>query len=75
MTIYYKCNMKKQEHILVYIICSLIVGIIAYLFYHLWGISIVIGLLVGIYLEKMYAESTIRKRQMALRMQFRDFWK
>lgn len=73
MTIYYKCNMKKQEHILAYIICSLIVGIIAYLFYHLWGISIVIGLLVGIYLEKMYAESTIRKRQMALRMQFRDF--
>ena len=24
MTIYYKCNMKKQEHILAYIICSLI---------------------------------------------------
>lgn len=73
MTIYYKCNMKPAEHILVYILLSVIAGVVAYLFYHLMLVSIVIGCLAGIYLEKMYAQATIRKRQMALRLQFRDF--
>ena len=33
MTIYYKCNMKQIEHILVYIVCSAIASVIVYLFY------------------------------------------
>lgn len=73
MTVYYKCNMKQAEHILAYLFCSVIAGVIVYLFYHLVLISVLIGCIIGIYLEKMYADSTIRKRQIALRLQFRDF--
>lgn len=73
MPIYYQCNMKKTEHILAYVICSILVSVIAYLFYHLVPISVVIGALAGIYLEKMYAESTIKKRKKVLRLQFKDF--
>jgi tight adherence protein B len=65
--------MKKTEHILAYVICSILVSVIAYLFYHLVPISVVIGALAGIYLEKMYAESTIKKRKKVLRLQFKDF--
>ena len=73
MPVYYKCNMKKHEHVLAYIVCSIIITVIAYLFYHLVPISVVIGLAAGIFLEKMYAESTIKKRQKILRLQFLDF--
>lgn len=73
MPLYYKCNMTKTEHIVVYIGCSLVISVVAYLFYHLIPISLIIGFLVGIYLEKMYAESTITKRKKSLRMQFKDF--
>lgn len=73
MPIYYKCNMKKYEHVIVYVICSIIVSIIAYLFYHLVLISVIIGFVVGFFVEKLYAQSTITKRQKILRLQFRDF--
>ena len=73
MPVYYKCNMKKTDHILAYIISSIVVAVIAYLFYHLIIISVLVGLAGGIYLEKIYAASTIKKRQKSLRMQFRDF--
>lgn len=73
MPVYYKCNMSRMEHIAVYIGASLLVSVVAYLFYHLIPISVVIGFLAGFYLEKMYADSTIGKRQKALRLQFKDF--
>ena len=73
MTIYYKCNMKQIEHILVYIVCSAIASVIVYLFYHIIPVSVIIGLVIGVVLEKMYADSTIVKRQKNLRLQFRDF--
>lgn len=73
MPIYYKCNMKKTEHILVYIVCSIIISVIAYLFYHIIWISLIIGFLAGIYIEKIYAEGTIKKRRRNLRLQFKDF--
>lgn len=73
MPIYHQCNMKKAEHVLVYVLCSILISVIAYLFYHIIPISIVIGFLTGIYAEKLYAESTIKKRQKALRLQFKDF--
>ncbi len=73
MPVYYKCNMRKYEHVIAYLICSLIVAVIAFLFYHIVPLSIVIGLAAGIYLEKVYADSTVKKRQRILRLQFRDF--
>lgn len=73
MPVYYQCNMKKSEHLLVYVLCSILVSVIAYLFYHIVPVSVVIGFLAGIYAEKLYAESTIKKRQKALRLQFKDF--
>ena len=73
MPVYYICNMKKGEHLLVYIVASILASIVIYLFYHIVLLSIVLGFLVGIYLEKMYADSTISKRKKVLRLQFRDF--
>ncbi len=73
MPVYYKCNMKKSEHIFAYMVSSILVGVIAYLFYHIIFISVIIGFAGGIYLERMYAQSTIKKRQKTLRLQFRDF--
>ena len=73
MPVYYKCNMSKMEHIAVYIGASLLLSVVVYLFYHWIPVSVVIGFLAGIYLEKMYADSTIEKRQKSLRLQFKDF--
>lgn len=73
MPVYYKCNMKKAEHVLAYLACSALMTVIAYLFYHLIFVAVPIGLVVGIYLEKLYALSTVKKRQKSLRLQFRDF--
>ena len=72
-TLYYKCNMTKTQHILFYVLFSILGAVIAYLFYHLIIISVIIGLGVGFYFEKVYAQSTITKRQRALRTQFRSF--
>lgn len=73
MPIYYVCNMKKGQHLMAYLICSILAIVVVYLFYHVIVISIILGLVIGYFLEKMYAESTIRKRKKALRLQFRDF--
>lgn len=73
MPIYYQCNMKKYEHVAAYLLFSALASVIAYLFYHIIPVSVVIGFLAGVYLEKMYAQSTIQKRQKVLRLQFRDF--
>lgn len=73
MPIYYICNMKKSEHILAYIINSLVAGVVVYLFYHSIIAGAIGGYIIGILLEKLYANSTIKKRQKALRLQFRDF--
>ena len=51
MPVYYKCNMSKMEHIAVYIGASLLLSVVAYLFYHWIPVSVVIGFLAGIYLE------------------------
>ena len=73
MPIYYKCNMKKAEHVLVYIVCSILISVIAYLFYHVIWISVLLGFLAGLYLEKIYADRTVKKRRRNLRLQFKDF--
>lgn len=73
MPYYYKCNMKTYQHIVAYFLISVLVTIIVYLFYHLIFISGVLGFIAGFFLEKMYADSTVKKRQKILRMQFKDF--
>ena len=73
MTCYYKCNMKPYQHITAYILISILVSVIIYLFYHLVILSAILGFTAGFYLEKMYADSTIKKRQKQLRLQFKDF--
>lgn len=73
MPVYYVCNMKKSMHIFVYVVASILAGVVVYLFYHIIPISVIGGFIIGIFLEKLYADSTIRKRQKKLRLQFRDF--
>lgn len=73
MPVYYKCNMTKREHLTAYIISSVLIAVIAYLFYRLIPVSVIIGFAGGVYLEKIYAESTVKKRMKELRRQFRDF--
>lgn len=73
MPVYYQCNMKRLQHILVYVLSSVLISVIAWLFYHIIPISVMIGFLAGIYAEKLYAGNSIKKRQRALRLQFKDF--
>lgn len=73
MTIYYKCNLKLYQHILAYILCAIVCTLLVYIFYHLVAVSVILGCLLGIYLEHMYAQSTVRKRKRNLRLQFRTF--
>ena len=73
MPVYYVCNMKKSMHIFVYVVASILASVVVYLFYHIIPISVINGFIIGIFLEKLYADSTIRKRQKQLRLQFRDF--
>lgn len=73
MPVYYVCNMKKSMHIFVYVVASILASVVVYLFYHIIPISVIGGFIIGIFLEKLYADSTIRKRQKQLRLQFRDF--
>ena len=73
MPVYYKCNMKRQEHLAAYLVCSLLLTCIVFLFYHIWWLSVAIGFAAGIYLEKVYADSVVKKRLRTLRLQFKDF--
>ncbi|MBE5909896.1 type II secretion system F family protein [Pseudobutyrivibrio sp.] len=73
LTVYYQCNMTKKDHITVYVLASFLAAAVVYLFYHLIIISVVLGLFLGYFLEKIYAQSTITKRQKKLLLEFRDF--
>lgn len=73
MPVYYECSMTKLQHILAYVAFSILLSIVAYLFYHLVFISLIVGFAAGIYAEKVYAASTVEKRLKILRLQFKDF--
>lgn len=73
MTVYYKCNMSRTEHVCTYLFSSVILSGIVWLFYHLTAVSFMIGFAGGFFLEKMYAQSTVTKRQKELQLQFKDF--
>ena len=70
---YYECNMTKQEHLLAYLSFAAAIGVILFIYYHVWIVSIAGGLLIAIAQEKNYSKSVIRKRQGKLRMQFKEF--
>ena len=70
---YYEDNMTKTQHLLAYLGFSAAIGVILYIYYHLWIVAIVGGLLVGIFQEKNYSKSVIRKRQARLKLQFKEF--
>lgn len=73
LPIYYKCNMTKANHIIFYLIFGVGLSVLCFLFYHVVWISILMGFIAAFPLEKIYAKSTIKKRQLALRLQFKDF--
>jgi len=73
LPIYYKCNMTMGQHLLAYVIISVLFSVIFYIFYHLIPLSVIMGFLVAIPVERIYAKSTIKKRQKSLRLQFKDF--
>lgn len=72
-TIYYKCNMSKTAHLIAYLAASILLTGIVWLFYHWLPISIIVGFVGGVFLERFYAQSTVEKQQRELRLQFKDF--
>lgn len=73
MPVYYICNMKKGQHVAAYLIAGMLASIVAFVFYHVLPAALIVGFVIGIFLEKLYAQSKIKKRQKNLRLQFRDF--
>lgn len=73
MPIYYKCNMTFGQHLAAYLIAAVGLSVVCWLFYHVIWLSAVVGFLAAIFVERIYAKSTITKRQKALRLQFKDF--
>ena len=73
LPIYYKCNMTKGQHLLAYVIFAVLLSAVFFIFYHVIWISVFIGFAAAIPVERMYAKSTISKRQKSLRLQFKDF--
>lgn len=70
---YYECNMTKMEHILAYLIFSVAIGAILFIYYRALLVSIIGGLLIAIPQEKNYSKSVTKKRQNKLRLQFNEF--
>lgn len=70
---YYECNMTKMEHVSAYLLFALAIGVILFIFYHIFSLSLVGGLILAVFQEKNYAASATRKRQNRLRLQFKEF--
>lgn len=70
---YYECNMSKAEHILAYLLFSVAITVILYIYYHALIVSVIGGLVLAIWQEKNYSNSVTKKRQNKLRLQFKEF--
>ncbi|MBQ7982851.1 MAG: type II secretion system F family protein [Clostridia bacterium] len=70
---YDRCYMSPVQHLAVYLASSAAAAVLVYLFYHILILSAVLGLLLGIYLEKMFADGVVSRRRRNLRLQFRTF--
>ncbi len=73
MPIYYKCNMKLWEHFVIYVLTGIAATVVAWLFYRMTVLSVIVGFIAGFPLERLYRLRTISKRQKKLRIQFKDF--
>lgn len=70
---YFECNMTKAEHLVAYLVFAAAIFAILYVYYQAPVISMVGGLLIGVWQEKNYRKSVIKKRQKKLRIQFNEF--
>lgn len=73
LPVYYKCNMTMGQHILAYVIIGILLSAMSMVFYHVIWLSLGVGFLLAIPMERIYAKSTIKKRLKSLRLQFKDF--
>ncbi len=73
MTEYYKCPLSQAQHILAFIVSFALGFVFVYIFYHLVWVSILLGLPIAWYLERTFAQASIKRRQNNLRIQFRTF--
>lgn len=71
--LYYEDNMTPFQHLTAYIIFAAVIGVILYIYYHLFILSIIGGLALSWFQEKNYAKSVQRKRKNQLRLQFKEF--
>ena len=70
---YYECNMTQMEHLIAYLVFSLGIGVILFVYYRVLLVSVIGGLLIAIPQEKNYSKSATKKRQNRLRLQFNEF--
>ncbi|MCD7751930.1 MAG: hypothetical protein LUI10_09375 [Lachnospiraceae bacterium] len=70
---YYEDNMTKVQHIAAYVIFAILIGAIFYIYYHSVIAAVIGGVILGVFQEKNYAGSVMRKRQNNLRLQFKEF--
>ncbi len=70
---YYQCNRTKGQHLLSYLVFSIAIGAILFIYYRFIPVAVVGGLLIAVPQEKNYSKSAMRRRQVKLRMQFKEF--
>ena len=70
---YYEDNMTRAQHLAAYLIFAAAIGVILYIYYHLFLLSLLGGLALSWLQEKNYAKSVQRKRKNQLRLQFKEF--
>ena len=70
---YYEDNMTKSQHLLAYIGFAVAIGIVVFIYYHSIIASLIIGLVLAYFEVKIFAKSVAKKRQLKLRVQFKDF--
>lgn len=70
---YYECNMTKREHVLAYLLFTIMIAAILFVYYHAVPAAIIGGALIAVFQEKFYSRSVTKKRQDKLRLQFKDF--
>ena len=70
---YYECNMTKMEHLIAYLVFAFAIGAILYIYYRVFLVALIGGLLIAVPQEKNYSKSVTKKRQNKLRLQFNEF--
>lgn len=69
--VYYEYDMKISEKILMFIIGFIIGILVGYIFYDIWAVSIIIGVIVGAFLIPIRRKQRINKQIDVLKVQFK----